>query len=110
MPVFVVVKSMHTELWILIYVWPRYSKILEICLNIVSDNTKISYVSLTGIAGHVAPMYIAECSPVSLRGTLSSGCQFLLVIGIFLGGVLGLSQLLGKIFITLFLREANVSS
>merc|ERR1719230_1388921 len=42
-----------------------------------------------GLAMHAAPLYIAEISPVSVRGALVAAKEGVIVLGIFLGFAVG---------------------
>ena len=48
-----------------------------------------------GVSTAVAPLYLSEISPTSLRGATGTINQFAIVVGILLSNVLGLQQLLG---------------
>ncbi len=56
------------------------------------------------MAAVIAPMYIMEITPFNLRGAFGCACQLFVTLGIFIGAVVGLRELLGKglfIFFTL---------
>ena len=49
-----------------------------------------------GFATQLAPMYLAEITPVRYRGAFGTGHQLFITIGIFAGSVFGLREILGK--------------
>jgi len=53
------------------------------------------YVSLLGLATQLGPMYLAELAPFNLRGAFGTASQLFITIGICLGSVLGLKEILG---------------
>ena len=50
----------------------------------------------TGLATGLAPMYLTEICPYNLRGAFGTGHQLFITIGIFMGSVFGLRELLGE--------------
>jgi SP family facilitated glucose transporter-like MFS transporter 1 len=48
-----------------------------------------------GFATQLAPMYLAEIAPFSVRGGIGTGHQLFITVGIFVGSVLGLREILG---------------
>ena len=50
----------------------------------------------TGMSNVVAPMYLTEIAPYSMRGAFGTVHQLAITLGIFGGSVLGLPQILGK--------------
>jgi SP family facilitated glucose transporter-like MFS transporter 1 len=48
-----------------------------------------------GMATQLAPMYLLEIAPYNLKGAFGTACQLFCTIGIFVGGVLGLREILG---------------
>lgn len=51
----------------------------------------------TGIALSVLPMYLSEISPKGIRGSLGQVTAIFICIGVFVGQLLGLPELLGKV-------------
>uniref|UniRef100_A0A8C2VC45 Solute carrier family 2 member 9 n=1 Tax=Chinchilla lanigera TaxID=34839 RepID=A0A8C2VC45_CHILA len=51
-----------------------------------------------GIALSVLPMYLNEISPKEIRGSLGQVTAIFICVGVFMGQVLGLPELLGKIW------------
>jgi len=49
-----------------------------------------------GMATQLGPMYLLEIVPFNLKGAFGTACQLFCTIGIFMGGVLGLRELLGE--------------
>jgi len=49
-----------------------------------------------GIATGVAPMYLSEISPISIKGAVGVSHQFMITFGILLGFLLSMKQLLGS--------------
>lgn len=52
---------------------------------------------LTGIALSVLPMYLGEISPRHIRGSIGQFNSILICLGVFIGQVLGLPELLGQV-------------
>ena len=50
----------------------------------------------TGFATQLVPMFLAEITPVNLRGTFGTCHQLFITIGIFMGSVFGLREILGN--------------
>ncbi|XP_061673485.1 solute carrier family 2, facilitated glucose transporter member 11b [Syngnathoides biaculeatus] len=50
----------------------------------------------SGIGLCVQPLYLVEIAPTSVRGLMGMGTSFFLTVGIFIGQVMGLKELLGK--------------
>jgi len=50
----------------------------------------------TGLATQLGPMYLLEIVPYNLKGAFGTACQLFCTIGIFVGGVFGLREILGK--------------
>lgn len=59
---------------------------------ITKEQQKILFVS--GIATGVAPMYISEISPVSIKGAVGVSHQFMITFGILLGFAMSVKQVL----------------
>lgn len=51
----------------------------------------------TGMATQLGPMYLLEIVPFNLKGAFGTACQLFCTIGIFVGSVFGLREILGKI-------------
>jgi len=49
-----------------------------------------------GMATQLGPMYLLEIVPFNLKGAFGTACQLFCTIGIFMGGVFGLREILGK--------------
>jgi len=52
---------------------------------------------LVGMATQLAPLYLTEIAPYNLRGMFGTANQLFITIGIFMGSVFGLREILGKI-------------
>jgi len=50
-----------------------------------------------GAATQLAPMYLLEIAPYNLKGAFGTASQLFITIGIFIGSVLGLSNILGML-------------
>ena len=48
-----------------------------------------------GMATQLAPMYLAEITPFNLRGAFGTANQLFITIGICVGSILGLREILG---------------
>jgi len=48
------------------------------------------------MATQLGPMYLLEIVPFNLKGAFGTACQLFCTIGIFMGGVFGLREILGK--------------
>jgi len=55
-----------------------------------------SLLAVVGMATQLAPLYLTEISPYNLRGMFGTANQLFITIGICMGSVLGLRQILGK--------------
>jgi len=44
----------------------------------------------------LGPMYLLEIVPYNLKGAFGTACQLFCTIGIFMGAVFGLREILGK--------------
>lgn len=64
----------------------------------------------TGICLSVVPMYLGEIAPKSLRGFLGLVPSIHICLGVFIAQVLGLHELLGKVYILAFKRHTGVMS
>ena len=51
---------------------------------------------ISGFATQLAPMYLAEITQVKYRGTFGTEHQLFITIGIFMGSVFGLREILGE--------------
>lgn len=51
---------------------------------------------VSGMATQLGPMYLLEIVPYNLKGAFGTACQLFCTIGIFMGGVFGLREILGK--------------
>lgn len=49
-----------------------------------------------GMATQLGPMYLLEIVPYNLKGAFGTACQLFCTIGIFVGSVYGLREILGK--------------
>jgi len=49
-----------------------------------------------GMAMMLGPMYLLETVPFNLKGAFGTACQLFCTIGIFMGSVFGLREILGK--------------
>ena len=58
-----------------------------------------------GLNTVLVPIYISEIAPVNLRGGLGVFNQLAVTFGIFLGQILGLSEVLGEAINTSFLPQ-----
>lgn len=71
------------------------------CLVAKSPEMLMAGRFLTGIncgfATQLAPMYLAEITPFNLRGAFGTGHQLFITIGIFMGSVFGLREILGTV-------------
>ena len=65
------------------------------CLVKVVDYANALFL---GMATQLGPMYLLEIVPFNLKGAFGTACQLFCTIGIFMGGVFGLREILGKIF------------
>ena len=48
-----------------------------------------------GLATVICPLYLNEIAPQAMRGTVGTVNQLLIVLGLLLGQILGLTELLG---------------
>ena len=48
-----------------------------------------------GFATQLAPMYLMEITPFNWRGAFGTGHQLFITIGIFIGALFGLREILG---------------
>jgi len=49
------------------------------------------------MATQLGPMYLLEIVPFNLKGAFGTACQLFCTIGIFMGGVFGLREILGTV-------------
>ena len=63
-------------------------------------------VVVVGAATQLAPMYLLEIAPYNLKGAFGTASQLFITIGIFIGSVLGLSNILGESIVS-YLIGAN---
>jgi len=68
--------------WLYMYIW---LEILEFAVSL-----------FLGMATQLGPMYLLETVPFNLKGAFGTACQLFCTIGIFMGGVFGLREILGK--------------
>jgi len=54
------------------------------------------WFGVSGMATQLGPMYLLEIVPYNLKGAFGTACQLFCTIGIFMGGVFGLREILGK--------------
>ena len=70
--------------------------------NVSRSYTRLTHTLLkpvlwfTGFATQLAPMYLMEIVPFNLRGAFGTANQLFITIGIFMGSVFGLREILGK--------------
>jgi SP family facilitated glucose transporter-like MFS transporter 1 len=62
-----------------------------------------------GMATQLAPIYLAEITPHNLRGAFGTANQLFITIGILMGSVLGLRELLGTVELWPYLLLVNAS-
>jgi len=63
-----------------------------------------------GMATSIAPMYLMEICPFNLRGAFGTAAQLFSAIGLFIGSVLGLREILGTEQLWPYLMLVNVCS
>jgi len=56
----------------------------------------LAFITFLGMATQLGPMYLLEIVPYNLKGAFGTACQLFCTIGIFMGGVFGLREILGK--------------
>ena len=54
------------------------------------------WFDVSGMATQLGPMYLLEIVPFNLKGAFGTACQLFCTIGIFMGGIFGLREILGK--------------
>jgi len=66
---------------------------------------KLPCLLIVGMVSQLGPMYLLEIVPYNLKGAFGTACQLFCTIGIFMGGVFGLREILGK---NLLARDDNL--